>query len=136
MEKIDIKKLVSDIKECEAARRKGQWSEYTKEREMGQQFGQWWHPAYYEEHVTALYTLRAWCRGKMHRQNPPAPIRDFNRTMEETRQTSRMTWDMEAHNRRIAEETALKYEFNDEPEAHGEPEVEEKPMGFLQRIFG
>ena len=140
MEKIDIRKLVTHIKEAELMRRSGKWEKYTKERGLGRQMSQWWHPAQYEEHVTALYTLRAWCRGKMHRQNPPAPIRDFNRTMEETGQTSRMTWDMEAHNQRIAEATAESYYIDqDEPESTPEavPEATpEKPKGLLHRLFG
>ena len=76
---------------------------------MGRQFGNWWHPAHYEEHVTALYTLRAYLRGRMHRKNPPAPIRDYNRTMEEQGSPSRMTWNMEDHNRKLAEQTAQHY---------------------------
>ncbi len=46
-----------------------------------------------------------------------------------------MTWNMEEHNRRIAETTALQYDLDDHD---NEPEVEaeEKPKGLLQRIFG
>jgi hypothetical protein len=108
MENIDTKKLVAHIKEAEIMRRLGKWEKYTKESGLGKQFHQWW-PDRYETHVTGLYTLRAWLRGRMHRKNPPAPIRDFNRTMEEQGRASRMEWNMEDHNRKIAEEAAKRY---------------------------
>ena len=108
MEKIDIPKLVSDIKACEAARFR--WNNWCEKNGIGRRFSEkYWSAPQYEEYVTALYTLRAWCRGKMHRKNPPAPIRDFNRTAEQNGWTDRMTWNMEDHNRKIAEQTAKRY---------------------------
>ena len=109
MERINVPELVADIKACEASRKKGRWSEYAKERGLGRQLSQWWHANSYEDHVTGLYTLRAYLRGKMHRQNPPAAIRDFNRTMEQTGSRERMTWLMGEHNRILAEKTAEGY---------------------------
>lgn len=135
MEKINIPKLVSDIKACEAAR--FNWRSYCEQNEIGKRWSEkfWWSPSY-EEYVTALYTLRAWCRGKMHRKNPPATIRDFNRTMEEQGHPHRMTWDMEEHNRKIAEKTAERY-FLEKSEPAPEVQIEpKKPKGLIQRIFG
>ena len=137
MEKINIAKLVSDIKTCEAAR--FNWRSWCEENEIGKRFSEkiWWVPQY-SEYVTALYTLRAWHRGKMHRQNPPASIRDFNRTMEEQGRPDRMEWDMEKHNRKIAEEAAKRY-FLEQPIPEVVPEVQPEPKkakGFIQRIFG
>ncbi len=94
--------------------RSGKWDAYTKERDLGRQMSQWWWATSYENHVTGLYTLRAYLRGKMHRQNPPAPIRDFNRTMEETGSNERITWLMEEHNRILAEKTAKEYVLQEE----------------------
>ena len=131
MERIDIPKLVEDIKAAEAAQRKCRWSEYKEKNGLHR-----W--SYYEAHVTGLYTLRAWLRGRMHRKNPPAGIRDFNRTMEEQGRDARMQWDMEEHNRSLAEKTAERYlsqEQSTEPEgAPILPEPEGK--GLLQRLFG
>ena len=132
MEKIDIVKLVTDIKECESMKYK--WDAYTKDKGLGRQYPNFWYPVHYETHVTSLYTLRAYIRGKMHRKNPPAPIRDFNRTMEELGQPDRLTWDMEKHNKTIAEETAKKYLTE-----NNELNKEENPVikqSFIQRLFG
>jgi len=116
MERIDIPKLVTHIKEAEYCHSSGKWDKYTKNRGLGKQMSQWWWAAPYEEYVTGLYTLRAYLRGKMHRQNPPAPIRDFNRTMEETGSRERMTWLMEEHNRILAEKTAKGYLLQEQEE--------------------
>ena len=134
MENIDIPKLVSDIKKCEAA--KYNWHNWCEKNGIGRRFSEThWSSPQYEKHVTALYTLRAWCRGKMHRKNPPAPIRDFNRTMEEQGLPDRLSWDMEKHNQSIAETTALDYEYESKQEETPELKPKQKP-GFLQRIFG
>lgn len=59
---------------------------------------------------TRLYTLRAWLRGKLHRLNPPAEIRDFNRSMLETGRPSEVrSWDAREHNERVAMGIAGEY---------------------------
>jgi len=139
MENIDIPKLVTHIKEAEAMQRSGKWNAYTKERGLGQQVSQWWRADSYEEHVTGLYTLRAYLRGRIHRKNPPASIRDFNRTMEETGRPGRMKWDMEEHSRRIAEAVAQRYLIEDDKPAAQEearpPEIKGR-ASFLTRLLG
>lgn len=100
---IDIHLLVDDIHAAEAAQREGKWREFCKDRGLSQYTN---HPKF----VTGLYTLRAWLRGKLHRQNPPEEIRDFNRTMIETdRRHLCQTWDAKEHNRKIAERMAEGY---------------------------
>ena len=139
MEKINIPKIVSDIKEAEAAR--SNWRSYCEQNGIGKRLRTWWSFPSYEDHVTSLYTLRAWCRGRMHRKNPPAPIRDFNRTMEEQGSSERIGWDMEKHNRNIAEKTAKDYLLIPAPKPEASPNPEnkakpEKPKSFFGRIFG
>lgn len=112
MENINIEKLVSDIKSGETAGRGTSWDIWCKKRGLGRTYsdGGRFYPENYAEHMTKLYTLRAWLRGRMHRKNPPEDIRDFNRSMEENGSSARMEWDMEKHNRDIAEATSLLYE--------------------------
>ena len=95
---IDINKLVDSIHAAEDAHRDGTWSEYAKTNGI-----RVWN---YAGHVTGLYTLRAWLRGRLHRQNPPEQIRDFNRTMEEQDRPARLDWDATEHNRKIAVKVA------------------------------
>lgn len=109
--KIDIQKLVDEIHAAEAAYRSGKWAEFCEPRGLGRSFGsggRFW-PTDYAETVTGLYTLRAWNRGKCHRQNPPENVRGFNRTMEEEGRSERMSWDMTDHNQKIAEALAPKF---------------------------
>lgn len=68
----------------------------------------------YPDIVTGLYTLRARTRGRCHRKNPPAPIRDYNRSMEMTGEERRMTWDREEHNQKLAEKFAVHYKKAEE----------------------
>lgn len=111
MTSIDIRKLVDEIHSAERSYREGKWAEFCEARGLGRRFGggQFW-PAPYVATVTSLYTLRAWTRGKCHRQNPPENIRDFNRTMEEQGRPERMGWDMEEHNKKIAEAVVPRFE--------------------------
>lgn len=139
MENIDIPKLVTHIKEAEEMRRSGKWEKYTKERGLGRQMSQWWWATSYEDHVTGLYTLRAYLRGRIHRKNPPAPIRDFNRTMEETGQPGRMKWNMEEHNQRIAEAAAQPYlpkEKEEAPIEEARPPETKGRASLMSRLFG
>ena len=129
MGKINIEKLVSDIKDAEAAMLEGRWSSYKEKAGLDR-----W--AYYEKHVTGLYTLRAFLRGRMHRRNPPAEIRDFNRSREQSGGTMRLKWNMEEHNRDLAEETAERYLERSEVAPEDPAVAEPKPRGFLQRLFG
>ena len=67
-------------------------------------------------HVTGLYTLRAWLRGKLHRHNPPEEIRDFNRTVQEQGLPYKLReWDATDHNRKIAEKVAEGFRRKPEP---------------------
>lgn len=105
MENVDIEKLVNDIKAGEKARRKGEWETWAKEKGKYR-----WAPQY-APHMTSLYTLRAFLRGRMHRKNPPPELRDYHRSMIQTgHRTGELEWDMEAHNRRIAEKIAESYQ--------------------------
>lgn len=102
----DIRKLVDDIHSAEAAHKNRAWTEWCSERGYGLPG----LPARsYPDIVTGLYTLRAQTRGRCHRKNPPAPIRDYNRSMEMNGSKDRMTWDMEKHNQQLAEKFAPHY---------------------------
>jgi hypothetical protein len=97
---VNIQKLVSDIHSSEEAYRTGTWFTYAAERGL-RKFG-------YVDHVTALYTLRAATRSKLHRLNPPQNIRDYNRYLLESGGVVR-EWDAAEHNRAIAEAMAPQY---------------------------
>ncbi len=109
MENVNIEKLVNDIKAGEKANRTGEWKTWATGRGKHR-----WAPQY-APYMTSLYTLRAFLRGRMHRKNPPAHLRDFHRSMVQTgRRTGEVEWDMEAHNRRIAEQIAESYQREEE----------------------
>lgn len=109
---IDIAKLVSAIHEAEANRPRPiphqspkdftAWRAHVQARKLGDLFGGTYF-CDYTSYVTSLYTLRAWLRGKLHRLNPPASLRDTNRTYGRPDDDR---WDAKAHNGRIAEKTA------------------------------
>lgn len=106
---IDITKLVDSIHAAEDSYRDGSWGEYAKTNGISR-----WN---YAGHVTGLYTLRAWLRGKLHRHNPPEEIRDFNRTVKEQGLPYKLReWDATEHNRKIAEKVAEGF-MVPEPEA-------------------
>jgi len=110
MKNINIEKLVSDIKSGEAAYRGSSWDIWCQKRGLGATASSGtFYPADYVAHMTGLYTLRAFTRGRMHRRNPPASIRDYNRSMEDSGRSERMAWDMEVHNGKIAERFADSY---------------------------
>lgn len=118
MEQINIEKLVSDIKTAEGDYRHSGypgWSEWCKKRGLGRTYsgGGRFYPEDYADHMTKLYTLRAWLRGRMHRKNPPEEIRGFNRSMEENGDSHRISWDMEDHNQKVAESMARSYEMEE-----------------------
>lgn len=102
---VNVQKLVSDIHNSEEAHRAGAWPAYAKEHGL-RRFG-------YADHVTALYTLRAATRSKLHRLNPPANIRDYNRHLLESGGVAK-EWYASEHNRAIAEGMAAKYPRLDE----------------------
>lgn len=91
---LDIPRLVADIHTAEAARRAGTW-------DAGD----------YAAHVTGLYTLRAWVRGRIHRLGPPGPIRDFNRAVRQglVHGGCAIPWNRLEHNRHVAHEVAGRY---------------------------
>lgn len=104
---IDIPRLVADIHAAELAFKAGPatWKAFAMSAGV-RHYG----PNSYAGHVTCLYTLRAWCRGKLHRQTAPAPIRDFNRSMEETgRLDAIQGWNAREHNEAIAIKVAESY---------------------------
>lgn len=126
---IDAEKLVSDIKQNEKAWKEGRWERTELScralidvREVAElaitDFGtnmdsfKDWFPEHlcYRAYMHCLYTLRAWCRGRIHRQNPPQELRGFNYSMRESGNDSFVRpWDMEKHNRYIAEKQAKNY---------------------------
>jgi len=115
MENINIEQLVSDIKTGEEAYRGSSWDIWCKKRGLGRTHsdGGRYYPADYVDHMTSLYTLRAFLRGRMHRENPPEEIRDFNRSMQENGSEHRLSWDMEEHNRKIAQKASSQYEMGE-----------------------
>ncbi|MCH9686491.1 MAG: hypothetical protein K0V04_33975 [Deltaproteobacteria bacterium] len=56
------------------------------------------------DQATALCTLLAWSRGRLHRTNPPAPWRDAARDCGSTQ-----PWDAVEHNRCVAARVAPRY---------------------------
>ncbi len=110
MENINVKKLVEDIKTGEAAYRSGSWKSWCEPRGLGTVFGSAFWPTPYAVHMTGLYTLRAFLRGRMHRKNLPGWLRDYRRSMAETGREFKTTWDMEGHNRKIAEKFSAVYQ--------------------------
>lgn len=62
----------------------------------------------WEDYATGLYTLRAWMRGKLHRLNPPEPLRNYCRS-----RGIPIVWCVTEHNRKIAELFALKLPVRD-----------------------
>jgi hypothetical protein len=80
IENIDIRKLVDEIHAAEAAQKEGRWKKWCEENGfclISQPSGRPYCHANYANHVTRLYTLRAACRGKLHRKNPPQAVRDY-----------------------------------------------------------
>lgn len=54
--------------------------------------------------ATELYTLRAWSRGRLHRQRPPRSLRDAHRDL-----GLPLAWDAQQHNRSSAERIVERY---------------------------
>jgi hypothetical protein len=54
--------------------------------------------------ATALYTLRAWVRGRLHRTQPPRELRDSSAALGVP-----LEWDAKEHNRKLAEQVAPRY---------------------------
>lgn len=54
--------------------------------------------------ATALYTLRAWARGRLHRTAAPRELRASSATL-----GAPLEWDARAHNRELAEQIAPRY---------------------------
>ena len=109
MENVNVKKLIEDIKTGEQAYRSGSWKSWCESRGLVTRWSGGFWPTPYADHMTGLYTLRAHLRGRIHRKNPPAPIRDFHRSMLELGEKHELKWDMEKHNRELAEKFAEPY---------------------------
>lgn len=95
MEKVDLKKLVTDLKALPAlsSAPRAEWVTWCEDRGLGEIYGgSKFRALSFADAATNLYTLRAYLRGKIHRTTPPAPIRDFNRTMREQGRPARITW--------------------------------------------
>lgn len=54
--------------------------------------------------ATALYTLRAWARGRLHRTQPPRELRSSAEALHIP-----LAWDAKEHNRKLAEQVAPRY---------------------------
>lgn len=54
--------------------------------------------------ATALYTLRAWARGRLHRTQPPRELQRSAAALHIP-----LEWDAKEHNRTLAEQVALRY---------------------------
>lgn len=116
---IDIHRLVDDIHAAEEANRTS-WTAFCKECGMGRGYKDMFWPWNYAKYVTGLYTLRAYLRGKNHRQNPPEELRDYNRSMIETgREEMCRSWNMEKHNQQVAEDVAKGYLIEEVKQATG-----------------
>jgi hypothetical protein len=140
MENIDITELVADIKACEKANRTG-WRLWCEKNEIGKRLSeQYWSAPDYAEFVTGLYTLRAYLRGRMHRKNPPAHLRDYHRSMVDAGIPHELKWDMEGHNQRIAEATAQRYLLEDKEHSVQQKEIRPPETkgrtSLLSRLFG
>ena len=100
---VDRARLVDDIHHAEAAQRDGTWQRYAIDRDL---------PLEYRRHVTALYTLRAYLRGRIHRRNPPPEIRDYNHAAraEPDLLSPLMRWNRLEHNRDVALRIAARYQ--------------------------
>jgi hypothetical protein len=60
--------------------------------------------------ATALYTLRAWARGRLHRTAPPRALRSSNEAL-----GVGLEWDAKEHNRKLAERVAQRYTSSTTP---------------------
>jgi len=61
--------------------------------------------------VTALYTLRAWSRGKLHRKNPTQSMRDRASHYKIPPEDPGIGWNAEQHNGGIAEQVATRFQL-------------------------
>jgi len=52
-------------------------------------------------------------RGRIHRKNRPEETRGYNRSMQENDSDRRRAWDMEEHNRQIAESASVRYQMGE-----------------------
>lgn len=79
IENIDIRKLVDEIHSAENAKKEDKWREWCEENGHCRRTpdGRAYLHAAYSRYVTDLYTLRAWCRGRLHRKNPTDPVRQY-----------------------------------------------------------
>jgi hypothetical protein len=100
---IDRTRLVEDIHQAEALRQAGAWYAHAIANDL---------PLEYRRYVTALYTLRAYLRGRLHRNNPPPEVRDYNRAARQDPSLQRgpMWWNRLEHNRELALRTAPRYQ--------------------------
>jgi len=99
--KINIQKLKQDIHEIEAeiAETKGPLrSTWTKPMGQAQ-----WDLIRLRAKATDLYTLRAWNRGKLHRQNAPEEIRAVSGS-----------WDAKEHAQAVWDRLAPGYEIEED----------------------
>lgn len=105
---VDRARLVDDIHHAEAANRDGAWQAYAIARDL---------PLEYRRYVTALYTLRAYLRGRIHRHNPPPEVRDYNRSLRANPNPygEPMHWNRLEHNRAVALQTATRYQMSSSP---------------------
>ena len=88
--KINTRKLKQDIRQIEAEIAEGKGplrSAWT--RPMGETQ---WALIRLRRRATDLYTLRAWNRGKLHRQNPPEAIRAVSASWDAKEHAPRCLW--------------------------------------------
>lgn len=105
LRQVDRARLVDDIHHAEAANRDGAWRAYAVAHDL---------PLEYRRHVTALYTLRAYLRGRLHRHNPPPEVRDYNRSLRANPNPygGPMRWNRLEHNRAVALQAAARYQVS------------------------
>lgn len=99
---IDIPRLRSDMRELEQRMRatkeplRRPWTEPMVEVQAEQ--------LRLAAQLTALYTLRAWARARLHRTQPPRYLRDSHEAL-----GMPLRWDAQRHNREVAERAAERY---------------------------
>ncbi|MEM9462698.1 MAG: hypothetical protein AAGF11_51595 [Myxococcota bacterium] len=105
---IDIPRLEADIRALEQRiRTLKQPLRRTWTQPMADTQAQWLGLA---AQITALYTLRAWLRDRLHRTQPPRDLRDSCRALGVP-----LEWDARRHNRKVAERVAPCYRLPDQP---------------------
>ena len=132
IENIDIRKLVDEIHAAEAAQKEGRWKAWCEKNgfcRISQPSGRPYLHNNYANHVTRLYALRAACRGKAHRKNPPQAVRDYCAHIGAKPEQLYLSqsyypynfagkWNAEAYNEHVAKTVAPRFTFSKKEQYH------------------